>query len=859
MKSLYTKFYIENSTVEIVANFLYLNKTLLDADLQTFYINQTFLNQLCTLYGFTLPIDSHQAVDGTQFSEVLYTSIYLYKFGSEDNFYERNFLNFFPEYDRDIISDTPKINLTLQSIGRAMDKLESKIAHMSDLLSIDDCPEELLEYLGQLLGYEKEDITLSDFSFRELLNNIIEIYQIKGTNYSFSFFFKFLGFEINLKEFYFNRDVKNPESFPGATPERVEYHLTTTSPLAETIDGIPQAHLDQTKNLNDWGYEQTALVNNGCTNPTEYMLGFQAYNNMGTKYHANPWRYFKANLIEYQLTPFINKLNLTASDNETIMKYINFLSPAYLFTWINVYLNPWIETIDLITDEDDSLTNEKRLKMTIINSLGYWEGGYTLTGGVGKYIPYEPMKDYLALYDPKGEVLTFNIFNNMNIGGNDRIGTYLRHDGTHIRKPDSPNSIGLVYHSKVIRNTLDRLNLYIRNINIPQYDGTVATVAQLPLLANDGDIFHVTTTNQVMKYNIVYYTWKLYSSYVIKGYVASFKNLSQLLGNKAGDIYEVIEEGAYYIYDAVQMKFVSYVLPGLTGTVILYASLSQLSGLVPGNIYFVSGQQLYYEYTEVPANWVDVSLTLDIFKYFNDYSYRTYPDVPNQVYPINYSTIHDAAFRFAWNAIDGSYGYHIQVARDLGFTNVVLDQQLTNNLLIHDPFDNDFYYWRVNVLNSMNNYIGWSQVFRFTLIETPFPYQGETLKTATTFITPKYTSDKFSSVSFTIAWDRLDDAELYLIDIYSTNTLLSNGTYGDKLIISKQLQTTSLPVTLINGTYSWRMRYTLRGTGAISDKYYTTDYLYVNGTSFVLNDNSQLMVSVNYVISNDFTVNFSDL
>ena len=868
LKEFYTEFFIDDSKVKNVAVFMFNNNTSIVAtDLKQYYANESFLNSLCTLYGFTPPIDDHISVKKTSLREVLVMTVYVYKFGAKDNFYEKAILDFIPEYDRDQIKSKPKMKLTMESVGRLMDQLETKIAGMKDLMDIDNCPEEFLDYLGQLLGYEREDFTLSNFSFRELLKNIIEIYKIKGTNYSFSFFFKFLGFEINLKEFYFSRDVKNPESFPGAIENRVEYYLTTRNPLEETEYGIPQPHLDQTKKLNDFTFEQKSLIDNGCSNPIQYLLGVQPYNNSGNRYHSNPWRYFKANLIEYQLTPFIDRLNLTASDNETIKKYIKFLSPAYLFTWINVYLNPWIETVDLITDEDDAETEEKRLKISIIKNLGYWEGGMRLgpardgqrvPEGIGKYIDHEKMEDYLALYEPNGEKLSFQIFNNLNIGGDDRVGSYLYRDGTHSRKPDNPNWIGKVYHKKELRAMLDRLNVFLKDVNVPEYDGIAATSSNLPTNVNDGDIFYVQDTNQILKYNSVYYVWREIS-YGVKKFLTTYDDLNQLINIKDGDIYEIDNENSYYIYSVAQGKWLFYSPPGLTSQVSQYYMLAELTSLSENDIYLIRDTKKFYKYVKIDAHWSDVSKSNLRLKYYDDYSTRTYPDVPSTVFPINYSNVANKNFKFTWNNISGSHGYKVQVARDTNFSNIISEKETSDAFLSHDPFDNDVYFWKICVKNSIGDYMNWSSVFKFTLIEKPFPYGDENINKVTKFVTAEYNYSKFTYTNFNIMWDKLGDAENYLIDLYQKNVKLPDGTYGDKLLASEETNNTYLPVTLTNGAYNWKLRYRIRGTGAISDKHTSIDNLYVNGEPLILSDGSNLGVYVNYVVDSDFTINFPDL
>lgn len=496
--SLISEFEIADAKVMDVSNYLLLNNDeIQEMPLSMYYSDSDLLDQIAELYGYSVkPWSSYATTAGSTLLELLHTTIYLYKFGVTDNFYEKNFLNFLPEYDRDQILATPKLKLTVESLGRKLDQMEDAITRIADLYDIDKCPDEFLDYLGQNIGYEREDFTLSSVSFRELLKNIIEIYKIKGTNYSFSFFFKFLGFEINLKEFYFNRDVSNPEAFPGMTELNVEYYLTTTNPTKETgkpsvgINLKPAPYLAQTRNLDDWKIELNSLKEHGCTNPNAYMRGAETYNNDGLTWHKNPWTYFKTNLIEYQLEPFINKMNLTASDNETIKKYVKFLSPTYLFTWINVNLRPWIEDINVLIDDNDrwirhvtKVLGDPRPTPTPWPMLPQGMPGVPVhaenepweiktaqdEGFQAPYNDYEDMLDIL-IFQTGGEDLLNSIIKTLNRDGVDQWGTFLRRDGEHARQPGNPKHIANAYHRSDKRLCFDSLSLMIKGQSQTEYE-----------------------------------------------------------------------------------------------------------------------------------------------------------------------------------------------------------------------------------------------------------------------------------------------------------------------------------------------------------------------------------------------------
>lgn len=467
---------------------------LLENPVSMYYNSGDMIEELAELYGFDSinyppPYEQYTSTRGTKLSEFLNYTLYFYKFAVSDNFYEKNILDFIPEYDREQVKNNRKLQLTLESIGRKLDDVEDKITRLGNIYDVDEIPEELLDYLGQNLGYEREDFTLSGFSFRELLKNIIEIYKIKGTNHSFSFFFKFLGFEVSLKEFYFNRDAQNPESFPGVESVNVEYYLTTKNPIHDTTYNSPAKFLEPTRNLDDWDIEYNSLVANGCINPEGYMTGKESYNYDLITFHQNPWKYFKTNLIEYELNPFFDKLNLTASDNETIRKYIKFLSPTYLFTWINVNLRPWIEDAFIVTDSE----TDWRVQINKIlgdpkpsenmnpwpphpqgqmgvpeNITGVFNRSTGSTPGFEPpYLDYEDVRDQIALYDPEGDMLVFNLTNNMNLGGDDVVGALLRRDGTHIRQQGHPKHISDARHRADKRVAFDNLALELKPDTLP--------------------------------------------------------------------------------------------------------------------------------------------------------------------------------------------------------------------------------------------------------------------------------------------------------------------------------------------------------------------------------------------------------
>jgi len=619
-------------------------------------LGEDLIDIIASLYGLvdmgmSPPWNQYQSALHTNLLELLNMTVYLYRYGVTDNFYEKNIWQFIPEYDRDLMKEEPKIKLFMESIGRKLDQLEDKLIRLQDVYDIDETPDELLEYLGQMLGYEKEDFALSNVSFRELLKNIIEIYKIKGTNYSFSFFFKFLGFNVNLKEFYFNRDVKNPEGFPSIDVENVEYYLTTLNPIYETDYNSPAPNLEQIRNLNDWSLEYDTLLTNGCSNPVNYMLGVESYNNLEQKYHSNPWKYFKTNLIEYQLNPFFDKVNLSSTDNETIKKYIRFLSPTYLFTWVNINLLPWIENVNIMENVDEYLEAE------ITKTFGNTENG--------EFFPYENVEDYFYTLDGNNKMsymqsdsMFVSITNNMNLGGDDTVGAFLKHDGVYIRQPGHPSHITNVYHNGAKYLNFDNLDIVIKNVNDLDYDDIYINYIDLPTIEEVGTIAYVEETN------------------------------------------------LYYIYKdpAPIWELVTYINPPVVAEDHIFSTYSELIlfTATDGDLYKIEDSEKYYIYHNEPATWFHA--IDDRYNKWLNYSYRPYPSYPINVVPAPSMVLGVNNINFIWEEILAQEGYWIQVSKDINFSNILLNEFLNNTTtnIQNVILDNDNYYWRIRTKNNLN-------------------------------------------------------------------------------------------------------------------------------------------------------------
>jgi hypothetical protein len=268
---------------------------------------------------------------------------YTYKYFNEDSFFFNNLLNhYIPTYDAEIISSTTNLKIYFDGLGILLDTLNNYIEQLYTLGNVNTIEDQYLQYMAQLLGYQKEDFTIEDISFRELIKNLITIYQFKGTDYSFDLFFSLLGFSTDLEEFYWDRDAQNPMSFGGAGPTSYLYYLTTQDPRYRTtqqtsltsvpgpIQPIPAKYWVQPQDLRLFNQLQG-------TYSVSQILGFQE----SSLPPAQRFTYFKTNYVQFSLNQYYTQQDLTAKDTDTILKYIKFLTPIYISSLIEVGINPW--------------------------------------------------------------------------------------------------------------------------------------------------------------------------------------------------------------------------------------------------------------------------------------------------------------------------------------------------------------------------------------------------------------------------------------------------------------------------------------------------------------------------------------
>jgi hypothetical protein len=298
--------------------------------------------------------------NGTIYTYFLKWIYFSYKYFNEEQFFFKNLLeHFVPEYDSQIISSTNDLKVYFDGLGILLDTLDQKIEDLYSLGNIDEVDDRFLQHIAQLLGYQKEDFSIKNLSFRELIKNLVEIYQRKGTTYSFKLFFKLLGFEADLREYYWDRDAKNPEGFASINEFNYLYYLTTQDPRTrittqfETEEDqyaeqpIDVANWTETKDLRMFEELQSDYSLNQILGFVDSDLPYE-----------DRFTYFKTNFINFKLSQFYTKQDLTAKDTDTILKYVKFLTPIYVSAFVEVVTTPWEDTFEWSNPASDDIVIE---------------------------------------------------------------------------------------------------------------------------------------------------------------------------------------------------------------------------------------------------------------------------------------------------------------------------------------------------------------------------------------------------------------------------------------------------------------------------------------------------------------------
>lgn len=373
--------------LEGVAELLHRNRATIANEPIQELLEDRFLNQAENTSGATLGfLFGFKSLPET----VVHRLFYLFKYGTIKTFFQKNYKTFLPDYDIDEISSRPKAKIFLESFMIEFDKFSKIIDDLYNLVDIDKAPVEYLDYLAQLIGYEKdENIILEADFFREFLKNIVEIYKIKGTNYSFELFMNFVGFDVELEEFFFDRRYyysnASINEFTGeGNRNRYGFYLTTQNPE----DGyLKESSVKENVTKKDFTpllslHEFSRMASENSSNILK-LLGYDE------DWDGPVYKYFKTNVITYKISRVKTKITdvvggITEEEFKLIAKYIDFLTPIFIMKNFVFVVPPASDdyTEDLFKLLKDELENARKMRagellQNNFDDLGYGYPSYT--------------------------------------------------------------------------------------------------------------------------------------------------------------------------------------------------------------------------------------------------------------------------------------------------------------------------------------------------------------------------------------------------------------------------------------------------------------------------------------------------
>ena len=269
----------------------------------------------------------------------LYQSIfYCYKYCYVSSFFQNNADKFIPKCDIEEIRGNPAAEAFLDAMLKEFDKINRLLEETKDYLDYDKIPWDYIVYLTQLLGLEKDLLNFDDTEeelYRELAKNILDIYRIKGTTYSYKLFFNFLGIDIEIKEFFFDRRyfyAKYPqENTDTGTSDKYskDFYLTTINP---SYNLNPSFSTSEIVTLNDFSKQENLRDFEELVTKygLEAVLGYSKYDKNGEEYTERVFKYFKTNYIYYYASALGGRANLTSKQISSLAKYLDFLTPIFV-------------------------------------------------------------------------------------------------------------------------------------------------------------------------------------------------------------------------------------------------------------------------------------------------------------------------------------------------------------------------------------------------------------------------------------------------------------------------------------------------------------------------------------------------
>lgn len=300
-------------------------------------------------------------------NDILWEFFYEIKYCYVSSFFQNNWENFIPINDYEAINDNEMLNSFMDSIMKEFDKLNNILSNTKKFKKYREIPYDYIVYLTQLLGVEPKDFMITNeqkSKYIELASNIIDIYSLKGTAGSFELLFNFLGYNLELKEYYFDRRryfsiSDTNEETATSDKESYKFYLTTKDPRYNYIAGLSTnetvTDIDMSDKLNINSFDELVrkygiMCVLGYDDYYEIKDKNKPHTNNIKKYEEGVYKYFKTNYIK--IKPSLKYLtgNFTQSQLYQLSAILKFLVPEFVQREMYVY-------VDIGEDAEEMVVN----------------------------------------------------------------------------------------------------------------------------------------------------------------------------------------------------------------------------------------------------------------------------------------------------------------------------------------------------------------------------------------------------------------------------------------------------------------------------------------------------------------------
>ncbi len=224
---------------------------------------------------------------------------------------------------------------------------------------------------------------------------------------------------------------------------------------------------------------------------------------------------------------------------------------------------------------------------------------------------------------------------------------------------------------------------------------------------------------------------------------------------------------------------------------------------------FLQFYKTYYWRVQSVQTIEDTSGTKNYFGEWSQvWKFTTGIKPPGLLSPPNNSFDVPLVTKLEWDSFDEAVGYHVQLSKDMSFTNglIVNDTLADLSLDIADGLLSNYelYYWRMRVILA-DNAAAWVSPWRFT-----------TVMERTSSVSPNC-GDTDQPLTFTIVWKEVKGAEKYKIEISKTDKFDENDIVFSREDITKDRVLIDAGLEA-NNTYYWRTQgYNDNNVGEWSD------------------------------------------